>query len=104
MIITADETTDWTEVVDQGGLIHVSHTIYTVFLSIEMELRHHLSPANPDLDLTSKVSNVLENEDVKFYWASASFNWEEREAEALLRMIVEHYITVRGFYFSHGKV
>lgn len=98
----AHESTDWTEIVDRGGLIHVSDTIYMLFVSIEMELRRHLAPANPDLELISKSKDVLENEDVQFYWATVSFDWEEREAEALLHMIVEHYITVRGFSFTSG--
>lgn len=86
---------------DRGGLIHVHHTIYMLFVSIEMELRRYLA-ANPDLELISKSENVLENEDILFYWALVSSDWEKREAEALLHMIVEHYITVRGFSFTSG--
>ena len=46
------------------------------------------------------VESILANDDVLFYWSTLSGNWEKEEADVLLRMIVEHWVTVRGFSFT----
>ena len=35
-----------------------------------------------------------------FYWSMVSINWAQNEADALLNMMVGHWITLRGF--SHA--
>lgn len=92
----------WTDLVDRGGLIHVSDTLYSLFVSMEMELRSHLHTGNPGLVRGMKeqmCTSVAENEDVLFYWSTISANWLEEEAQELLTLMVKHWVTTRGFSF-----
>lgn len=104
LIIDGDDQSEgWTNAVDRGGLTHVSHVTYMLFLSMETELRKHLNPSCASE--TSGVKGVAttavkEDEDVLFYWSLISINWGEEEAEALLNFIVDHWITLRGFSFT----
>ena len=45
------------------------------------------------------ISNILSDEDVLFHWSILAVNWDE-EADALLRMIADQWVTVRGFSFT----
>ena len=76
------EWTDW------GGLIHVNDTVYMLFVSIEVKLWKYLK-VNPNLELKAKAPIILTSEDVQFYW---QIHWEKNEEDALLELIVEHYI------------
>ena len=82
---------EWTEIADWGGLIHVNDTVYMLFASIEVELRKYLK-VNPNLELKAKAPIILSSEDVQFYWQILCAHWEKNEADALLELIVEHYI------------
>ena len=35
-----------------------------------------------------------------FSWSIASVNWEQENADVLLKMIATHWVTVRGFSFA----
>ena len=48
------------------------------------------------LDLKRICAEVMEDEDVLFYWSIVSGDWEEEEAEQLLKQIVDLYVTIRG--------
>ena len=74
-----------------------------MFASMEIELRQNLhatiaSESSGVKDIA--VESILANDDVLFYWSTLSGNWEKEEADVLLRMIVEHWVTVRGFSFT----
>ena len=46
-------------------------------------------------DFKKKVlKNIIENEDVLFHWAT---DWEEEEATALLKLVADLFVTIRGF-------
>ena len=44
----------------------------------------------------------MKNDDVLFYWTIVSINWEPVESTELLKLIINHYITIRGFSFASG--
>ena len=112
---TPDESTDWVNSVDRGGLKHVTNMTYMVIASMELEVKKHLSldatkyPPDIKRTLTDALTN---NEDVNFYWVMLSANWEEEESKALLSMIeeeeskallsmiIDFWITIRGFAFT----
>ena len=49
----------------------------------------------------SRVQEIRkENTRGFFYWSMLSIDWEEEESSELLRYIVEHWVTVRGFSFA----
>ena len=87
------ESEEWTKLVDRGGLIHVSDTVYMV---LELTFRENFVI---DSNQTVKhiTEKILANEELLFYWSLVSVNWSEMESSELLRMIAEHWITIRGF-------
>ena len=72
---------------------------------MEMELRKHLTTANATCGSSIKdiaLQQIMQNEDVLFYWSITSVNWDTAESNELLKLIVDHWITVRGFSFASG--
>ena len=49
------------------------------------------------------MEKMLHNEDVLFYWSMISADWEE-EGDVLLQMIIEHWVTVRGFSYTSASL
>ena len=100
------EASQWLETVNRGGLVIVSDIVYDLFLSIELELRKHFSVANASTinDSLKELAfkQISENEDVLFYWDIIAVNWESTEAKELLHIIINQFITVRGFSFASG--
>ena len=74
--------------------------MYMMFVSMEEELRVHLSCAQSQspsaVNLIEAKDKLIQNEDVNFYWSMVSSNWREDVAAALLEMLVDHWIKVRG--------
>lgn len=88
---------------DRGGLKHVNDMLFMLFCSMEMEIRHHIRAkcANETESIKeAAIKGMIDNEDVTFYWSVVAVNWEQAEADALLEMLVKHWITLRGF--SHA--
>ena len=97
------QSEEWTDLVDRGGLVHLSDDIFLIFAAMEAVVKTHFKIDNPSLlkELKEKMkSDVLQNENVLFYWSMIAANWVENEAEELLSMIVDQWITIRGFSFS----
>ena len=103
-----DESKDWMEKIDRGGLKHVPDMMYMLFVSIEEELRVYLSCAQSQspsaVNLIEAKSKLIQNEDVNFYWSMVSSNWQEDVAVALLEMLVDHWIKVRGHSTASAQV
>ncbi len=99
---TEDDSKDWLNLVDRGGLNHVTDTMYLLIASMELEVRQHLRISDPQTTgITETVmKGITENEDVLFYWSMVSVNWAEEESRVLLGMIADLYITIRGFSFA----
>ena len=93
----------WTRLVDRGGLIHVGDITYMLFLSMEMELRKHLTYVTCGISTGMKdkvLQEILKDDDVLYYWDIMSVNWDAPESNKLLKLISEHWITLRGFSFA----
>ena len=92
---------------DRGGLIHVSDTIFSFFAAMELIVKLHYQADNPLLSNGLKdriVTTVQEDEDVLFYWSLVSSNWVEEATQSLFSLIVQHWITIRGFSFASSFV
>ena len=99
----SDESEKWVKEINRGGLITIDDTMYQLLVSMELELRKYFSSDNVGTETSLKdvaFEKIHENEDVLFYWAIISVNWDAGEATELLRLITEHYITIRGFSFT----
>ena len=46
------------------------------------------------------LSSIASNEDVLFYWSRLSADADEEDAQTLLKMVVELWVTIRGFAFA----
>ena len=51
------------------------------------------------VELQEKITS---DDDVLFFWEIVSAGWEVEESQVLLKLIAEHYITIRGFSFVSG--
>ena len=98
------DSKEWVNSVDRGGLVHVSDLMYSLFVELELVLRHHINSqqACRDFNLSAVAAAMIEDEDVLFYWSMLSVELqEEATSKKLLYMMVEHWITIRGF--SHAS-
>jgi hypothetical protein len=94
--VTELDSEEWTNLLDRGGLTHVSDVIYMVFHAMEFSFKENFKIESNKT--TKGISEkILASEDLLFYWSLVSVNWNEKESTELLRMIVEHWITIRGF-------
>ena len=93
----------WVDLLDRGGLVHIGDTTFMLFVSMEKELRSFF---NGGVDGSTGVKeiaieNIAKNEDVLYHWSVLSANWKEEEAnQVLLKMIINHWVIVRGFSFA----
>jgi hypothetical protein len=93
-----DESSEWTSAIDRGGLKHVTDMTYCMFASTEIELRKHIqSTTGPsELNILGAKKQIMESDDVVFYWSMVSSNWEEEVASTLLEMVISSYVMIRG--------
>lgn len=97
---TPDCSEDWTNLIDRGGLKHVNNVMYMLMATMEIEVRQHLPRGPTTENLKEKImENILKNEDVMFYWALLSANWDEEAGHALLPMTADLWVTMRGFSY-----
>ena len=50
------------------------------------------------------IAAILENEDVNFLWCVVSADWDQSSAWALLRMIVQDWVNIRGLSLASAWV
>ena len=103
-----DASADWTKAISRGGIKLVNNKTYPFFHAVEMNVRRHFSKTSaPTLSAGSKaalVESIATDEDVLFYWSIISAEWEEKEEQILLRMIIDLWMTVRGFSFAKSML
>lgn len=92
---------EWIKLIDRGHWWTMVFT-YSLFISIKEEsLKMLLHPTSKCKEKIIKA--VTRNENVLFYWliATADFDIDDHEVHSiLLKMIVELYITMRGFSYA----
>ena len=96
-----DESKDWLEIVDRGGLCHVGNDTFEVFLALEKELRKIL--ASEQLDGAVKAK-LVESEAVQFIWYVISADWDEHISHHLLQSIITEWVKIRGFSLAGAWV
>ena len=97
-----DSSADWTKQISRGGLKLVKNKSYQFFHAMEMYVRRHFTVMfAPTISAGSKVMLVdkVATDDVLFYWSMLAVEWEEEE-NVLLRMIIDLWVTIRGFSFA----
>ena len=90
------ESHEWILKLDRGGLTHITNVCYQLFVAMELHIRRHLQP-NKSVNFLEVQASILSNKDVLFYWSIVGSDWEEEESAALLPMVVNLWVTMRGF-------
>ena len=101
--VDADHSSEWVKIVDRGGLKHANNAAYDALVAMELVIRKHLSMRSVhsvnDGFKEVVMKAIMTNEDVQFYWTVAALDWDEEESAALLQLVVDLFVTVRGFAF-----
>ncbi len=50
------------------------------------------------------IEKMIEYEDVLFCWSIVAINWEEDESVELMNLMIEHWVTLRGFSYVSSFV
>ena len=102
--VAKDESEDWVDLVDRGGLTHIGSMTFGVFGSMELEVRRFLARNPSQLGEIKEelCKRIVSDEDVLFYWAIISAGWGVEDSKLLLEHIIEYYVTIRGFSFASG--
>ena len=99
-----DDFKDWLEMVDRGGLCHISNDTFEVFLALEKELRNILaSNIIEQLDDTVKAK-LVESDTVQFIWYIISADWNEHISHYILQSIITEWVKIRGFSLAGAWV
>ena len=109
MLIESDEatisnanSTEWINLIDRGGLVHVNDACYQLFLAIEHATQQELQISkvgSMDDGFRSYLENTLStDDDILFNWTTITGN--ETEREDVLLALIKLWITTRGFSFA----
>ena len=110
MCVDGDEeessSAEWTKRINRGGLKIVNGSTYRFFRALETRLREFLRVTSAQSISEGIKFTLMEtiacDEDVLFFWSILSAEWEEKEEQALLSMVIELWITIRGFSFARS--
>ena len=104
----SDESEEWLNTIDRGGLCRVSDQTYSLFYAVEDVVRKHFTQVKAhqltDVNKPTLIKAVEENEEVLFQWCILTADTSNENAMLLLHMITEFYITIRGFSFAASCV
>ena len=97
-------TRHWVDRVNRGGLFIVSDLSYLLFEQLELNIHklYNLSALDTSSSLCSRDEvreAVVGSDDIQFYWSQLSSDLDDDGSHQLLGMIVDFWITIRGFSF-----
>ena len=80
----------------------MNDNLFDMFHAMEVEFRQHVNPGSNirGINKENVIARIIDNEDVSFNWSIIAVNWDSASKDALLQLIVQHWVTVRGFSFS----
>ena len=92
---------DWVHAVNRGGLVRVSKNTFSLFHRMEMIVRSVFNKEKMyDMTKGIKLNLSKEDEDIALYWCMLTIEIEYSDGAVLLGMMVDLYITIRGFSFT----
>ena len=99
-----DDSSDWIDAVNRGGLTKVNNDTYELFVAMEVELRKQLALKKvPELSEDTKQA-MVQNDNVQFLWSIICNEWDEEVGNILLEMIVNEWVTIRGFSYASAWI
>ena len=100
-----EETTteEWTDTIDRGGLWHINDNAYHCFYLMEIEIRQYLlvsriAHMDDDGIRNQVIDALLSKDDLLAQWMLTTAT-EDEYTLVLFRMVIELYLTIRGFAF-----
>ena len=100
--IQDSSSTEWTNIIDRGGLVHVTDECYQLFLAVEHATRQQLHLDHitfMDDTFRKHLEDMLNSDDdVLFGWTMII--GDETEKEHVLHEITKLWVTIRGFSFA----
>ncbi|SMN01561.1 hypothetical protein SPONN_2632 [uncultured Candidatus Thioglobus sp.] len=99
-----DPTKDWIDITNRGGLLYVSDEAFRMFCAIEEVVRQHFrKDSAKDISTGMKkelCDRITSNEFVTSSWEVVAVDMDRTVGKQLLNMIVDLWVTVRGFSFA----
>lgn len=96
-------TQEWIRSIDRGGLFHVNDATFLFFCAVEIQTQHHLpSHLRQSTDhrksKESLIQAISSDKDVLSTWNTMAVDIsDENQANELLNLLIEQWITIRGF-------
>ena len=72
-----DDSCQWIDAVDRGGLTDVNRGTYDCFVCLELELRIYLASAGVP-NFKDVAEALKSSDDVQFFWALVAADWDEK--------------------------
>ena len=85
-------------IINRGVLTQINNITYELFVSMEYELRKHLSKQVPNFDAVQQA--IIRNEDVQFLWSILSADWEDKTVSTLLQIVISEWVKIHGFSYA----
>ena len=107
---SAGNNEEWLDSVDRGGLWHVRENTFYFFCALEEEVQLQLKQLAQSAHAARKrmIEAITASDDVQFYWLIVTADFDDDDDEevksVLLSMIIELYLTMRGFSFASNWV
>ena len=99
-----DDSRDWIEKINRGGLIKVKNDTFEAFLEMEHCLRSQITKSSIPGFGDNLKEEIFSSPDVLFVWSLLSSDWEEETSNELLKMIASEWIKIRGFHNCSGWI
>jgi len=91
-----ENTDEWIHLINRGGLWRVSDEAYQLFLIMENEIRQKLNLHTVAEPRQKMIDSLMSNEDLLFQWCFCASDLEEDTTTALLRQLVELFLTTHA--------
>ena len=99
------ESQEWSNTIDRGGLTKVNNLTFELFAMMEKAFRSMICTSHPVLQIPAECAQEIKaDEDVQFVWCLTSPDWTEASSTALLDMLVDEWIKIRGFSYASSCV
>ena len=97
--VTESYSSEWIDLINRGGLVHVTEESHQLFISIDYNTRHHMcmeKSKSMDDGFQKHLTNMIATyDDIQFNRVMTGVDNED-----LLREIIALWITIRGPSFA----
>jgi hypothetical protein len=96
-----DESGEWLKAVNRGGLNCVTSQMLEFVFAMERVVRGYFRKYDGCKDVKGELLKLVKtNETVDGEWKMVSAEWEPQESQIIFNMVVELWVTMRGFSFA----